>query len=109
MLRMNRAYIKYMRPEHTGASHRYTNMALPKPGGNKKEGPEVPGGDSGKEPGEEEELELELIQAHMAQKPVLRVEVGAHALRVRSVSREKAWASAGVQGALVSGCGCEAG
>ena len=30
------------------------------------------------------------IQAHMAQKPVLRVEVGARALRVRSVSREEA-------------------
>jgi len=45
------------------------------------------------------ELELELIQAHMAQKPVLRSEVGARALRVRLVSREGAWASAGVQGA----------
>ena len=54
------------------------------------------------------ELELELIQTHMAQKPVLRVEVGARALRMRSVSREEAWASAGVQGAWVSGCGCEA-
>ena len=52
--------------------------------------------------------ELELIQTHMAQKPMLRVEVGARALRGRSVSREKAWASAGVQGAWVSGCGCEA-
>jgi len=31
------------------------------------------------------ELELELIQTNMAQKPVLRVEVGARALRVRSV------------------------
>ena len=30
------------------------------------------------------ELELELIQSHMAQKPVLRGEVGARALRVRS-------------------------
>ena len=47
------------------------------------------------------ELELELIQSHMAQKPVLRVEVGALALRVRSVSREGAWASASVQGAWV--------
>ena len=47
------------------------------------------------------ELELELIQSHMAQKPMLRGEVGARALRVRSVSREKAWASAGVQGAWV--------
>ena len=54
------------------------------------------------------ELEPELIQAHMAQKPMLRVEVGARALRVRSVSREEAWASAGVQDAWVSGCGCEA-
>ena len=44
----------------------------------------------------------------MAQKPVLRVKVGARALRVRSVSREEAWASAGVQGAWVSGYGCEA-
>ena len=50
-----------------------------------------------------EELELELIQAHMAQKPVLRVEVGARALRVRSVSREEAWASSGVgQGGAVN-------
>ena len=51
--------------------------------------------------GENIELELELIQPHMAQKPVLRGEVGARALRVRSVSREEAWASAGVQGACV--------
>jgi hypothetical protein len=54
------------------------------------------------------ELELDLIHAHMAQKQVLRDEVGARALRVRSLSREGAWASAGVQGAWVSGCGCEA-
>ena len=56
------------------------------------------------------ELELELIESQMAQKPVLRGEVGVRALRVRSVSREGAWASAGVQvqGAWVSGCGCEA-
>ena len=33
------------------------------------------------------ELELELIQSQMAHKPMLRGEVGAHALRVRSVSR----------------------
>ena len=32
------------------------------------------------------ELELGLIRTHMAQKPVLRVEVGERALRVRSVS-----------------------
>ena len=54
------------------------------------------------------EPELELMQAHMAQKPVLRVEVGARALRMRPVSREGAWASAGMQGAWVSRCGCEA-
>ena len=48
------------------------------------------------------ELELELTQAHMAQKPVLRVEVGARALCVRSVSREGAWASTGVQDVWVS-------
>ena len=53
-------------------------------------------------------FEFELIQAHRTQKPVLRVEVGARALRVRSVSREEAWASAVVQDAKVSGCGCEA-
>ena len=29
-------------------------------------------------------------------------------LRVRSVSREEVWLSAGVQGAWVGGCGCEA-
>ena len=29
-------------------------------------------------------------------------------MRVRSVSREEVWASAGVQGAWVGGCGCEA-
>ena len=32
---------------------------------------------------------------------------GARVLRVRSVSREEVWASAGVQGAWVGGCGCE--
>ena len=47
------------------------------------------------------ELELELIQSHMAQKPVLRVKWGARVLRVRSVSRGEVWASAGVQGAWV--------
>ena len=54
------------------------------------------------------ELELGLIQPHMAQKPMQLLELGARALRVRSVSREEAWASAGVQDACVSGCGCEA-
>ena len=33
--------------------------------------------------GKELELELELIQTHMTQKPVLWVEVGAHAVRKR--------------------------
>ena len=53
---------------------------------------------------------LEQVKSHMAQVPVLRVKVGARALRVRSVSKEGAWASAGVQvqDAWVSGCGCEA-
>ena len=54
------------------------------------------------------ELELELIQPHMAQMPMLRGELGARVLRVRSVSREKARASADVQGAWVGGCGCRA-
>ena len=36
---------------------------------------------------------------------MLRSEVGARALRVRSVSREEVQASAGVQGAWVSGVG----
>ena len=54
------------------------------------------------------ELELELTQSHMAQETVLWGEVGARALRVRSVSREQAWASACVLGAWVNGCGCEA-
>ena len=52
--------------------------------------------------------ENELIQTQMAQKQVLRGEVGSRALRVWSVSREEVWASAGVQGAWVGGCGCEA-
>ena len=53
-------------------------------------------------------LEFELIHTHVAQRPVLRVEVGARALRVRPVSREEAWASAGVQCAWVSWCGWRA-
>jgi len=54
------------------------------------------------------ELELELIQSHMAQ-PMLRSEVGcACVAREVSVEKEKVWASAGVQGAWVGGCGCEA-
>jgi len=54
------------------------------------------------------EFELGLMQSQMAQKPALRGEVGARALRVRSVLREEATASAGIQSAWVSGCGCEA-
>ena len=38
----------------------------------------------------------------MAQKPVLRGEVGCACVRVRSVSRGGVWASAGVQGAWVA-------
>jgi hypothetical protein len=53
-------------------------------------------------------LGLGLIQPHMAQKPMLRGRVGARVLRARSVSRDEAWASAGVQGAWVSRFGCEA-
>jgi len=49
------------------------------------------------------ELELELIQSHMAQKQVLRGEVGC-----ACVAREEVWASAGVQGAWVGACRCEA-
>ena len=43
--------------------------------------------------------ELELIRFQMAQKPMHQGEVGAHALRVKSVSRGEGavWASAGVQ------------
>jgi len=44
-------------------------------------------------------MRIDVIQSQMAQKPVLRGEVGARALRVRSVPREEVWASAGVQGA----------
>ena len=57
--------------------------------------------------GKEGELKLGLIQSHMAQKPVLRGEVGARALRVRSVSRG-GHSERGVQVASVSGCGCYA-
>ena len=59
------------------------------------------------------ELELNLIQSHMAQKPMLRGEVGARVrvirgnTRVWSETREEAWAGAVVQGARMSGCWCE--
>ena len=42
------------------------------------------------------ELELELIQTHMAQKPLLWVKVGAHAVRNRSKCGGVGWAGAGV-------------
>ena len=49
------------------------------------------------------ELELELIQTHMTQKPMLRVEAGARALRmlVKNVCGWTERASAGVQGTCV--------
>jgi hypothetical protein len=40
--------------------------------------------------------ELELIQPHMTQKPLLWVEVGAHAVRKRSECAGVVWAGAGV-------------
>ena len=54
--------------------------------------------------------ELELVQYnpiwHRSQ--CCGVKWGARVLRVRSVSREEVWESAGVRGAWVGGCGCEA-
>ena len=49
------------------------------------------------------ELELELIQTHMTQKPVLRVEAGARALRMlaKNMCGWTERASAGVQGTCV--------
>ncbi len=49
------------------------------------------------------ELELELIQTHMTQKPMLRVEAGARALRmlVKNMCGWTERASAGVQGTCV--------
>ena len=41
-------------------------------------------------------LELGLIETHMAQKPLLRVEVGAHAVRSRSKCGGVGWTGAGV-------------
>ena len=48
-------------------------------------------------------LELELIQTHMTQKPMLRVEAGARALRmlVKNMCGWTERASAGVQGTCV--------
>jgi hypothetical protein len=55
VLRMNRAFMKYMRQAHPKASQQHFNMALLKPGDNKEEDPEDSGDDSGEEPEEEEE------------------------------------------------------
>jgi hypothetical protein len=41
------------------------------------------------------ELELELIQTHMTQKPLLWIEVGAHAVRKRSECARVVWAGEG--------------
>jgi hypothetical protein len=49
-------------------------------------------------------LELELIQSHMIQKPLLWVEVGAHAVRKRSECAEVVWAGAGVAWRLCVCC-----
>jgi hypothetical protein len=42
------------------------------------------------------QLELELIQTHMAQKPLLWIEMSAHAVRNRSKFGVVGWAGAGV-------------
>jgi hypothetical protein len=49
-------------------------------------------------------LELELIQTHMAQKPLLWVEVGAHAVRKRSECGGVVWVGAGVAWRLCVCC-----
>jgi hypothetical protein len=54
--------------------------------------------------GDELELELELIQTHMAQKPLLWVEVGAHAVRNRLKCGGVGWAGAGVAWRLCVCC-----
>ena len=58
---------------------------------------------SGGGPQVREELELELIQTHMTQKPLLRVEAGARALHMldKTMCGWTGRASAGVQGAFV--------
>ena len=49
---------------------------------------------------------LALIQTHMAQKPMLRVEVGAlRAHQVKNMRGGEGWVGANVQGACVGGCG----
>jgi hypothetical protein len=50
------------------------------------------------------ELELELIQTHMTQKPFLWVEVGAHVVRKRPECAGVVWAGAVSRGACVCVC-----
>jgi hypothetical protein len=52
----------------------------------------------------EPELELELIQTQMTQKPLLWVEVGAHAVRKRSECAGVVWEGAGVAWRLCVCC-----
>ena len=51
------------------------------------------------------ELELELIQTHVTQKPMLRVEVGVLGAHQVKNMRGEGWTGAKVQGACVGGCG----
>ena len=52
------------------------------------------------------ELELELVQTHMAQKQLLRVEVGAlGAHQAKNIRVRAGYLGANVQGACVGGCG----
>ena len=51
------------------------------------------------------ELELELIQTHMTQKQMLRVEVGALGAHQVKNMRGGGWKCANVQGACLGGCG----
>ena len=68
-----------MQPQSKGAE-------LPPPQINSLASPHRPKASDGSLEPRRRELELELIQSHMAQKPMLRGEVGARALRVRSES-----------------------
>jgi hypothetical protein len=47
VLRMNRAFMKYMRQSHPGASEQHFNITLLEPGDNKEEETVVSGEDSG--------------------------------------------------------------
>ena len=49
VLRMNRAFMKYMRQSHPKASEQHFNITLLEPGDNKEEGAVVSGEDSGEE------------------------------------------------------------